>query len=388
MMPIAIIEIDNPEHLLVWPIEIAAGEIDRWLRFGSAKGYRGQEWASAVTTVLTAAFSGPALVQEFEAQERSITYQAPVSQAQLRWLSSLRGELGFARRATAPRPLWSKRGGSGRQPLDLGQTVTRFLRLVGSLAQRQSLWTETFGVNCPDGVGDPDEPAHELFLRLLDSSVVGTESWPLDIAASANWTADELFDVMEVLHDMASWPATWSGHNYGGCIGHPGSFSPTCGRALYRHEMNQLLKTSSLGVQMAMHGEDVGRVILHSGGPVDDLIDSASATAPVTHQADIEHAIALFRSRDRDVPSMRSAIVTVAGVLEANRNLLKDELLTGDESALFQIVNTFNLRHRNAEQRTDFDPVFLEWIFHSFLATAGLIGRLQRRATPRDDDRS
>jgi hypothetical protein len=85
---------------------------------------------------------------------------------------------------------------------------------------------------------------------------------------------------------------------------------------------------------------------------------------------------------------MRSAIVTVAGVLEANRNLLKDELLTGDESALFQIVNTFNLRHRNADQRTDFDPVFLEWIFHSFLATAGLIGRLQRRATPRDDDRS
>ena len=75
-MPIAIIEIDNPEHLLVWPIEIAAGEIDRWLRFGSAKGYRGQEWASAVTTVLTAAFSGPALVQEFEAQERSITYQS------------------------------------------------------------------------------------------------------------------------------------------------------------------------------------------------------------------------------------------------------------------------------------------------------------------------
>ena len=76
---------------------------------------------------------------------------------------------------------------------------------------------------------------------------------------------------------------------------------------------------------------------------------------------------------------MRSAIVTLAGVLEANRKLLKTELLTADESALFQIANTFDLRHRNADQRTDVDPIFLEWIFHTFLATAGLVGRLQRR---------
>ena len=100
---------------------------------------------------------------------------------------------------------------------------------------------------------------------------------------------------------------------------------------------------------MATHREDIGRVILHSGGPIEDLVDSASGAAPGTHRNDIDHAVALFRSRDRDVPSMRSAIVTLTGVLEANRKLLKAQLLTANESALFQIANTFDLRHRNAD---------------------------------------
>ncbi len=50
-------------------------------------------------------------------------------------------------------------------------------------------------------------------------------------------------------------------------------------------------------------------------------------------------------------------------MLEIHRTLLKRELLSKDEDALFEIANRYDLRHRNASQRVDYDPVFLDWVF-------------------------
>ncbi len=50
--------------------------------------------------------------------------------------------------------------------------------------------------------------------------------------------------------------------------------------------------------------------------------------------------------------SKRSAIVTLAGILEEHRALLKDQL-GKDEGALFEIANRYALRHRKADQRGD-----------------------------------
>jgi hypothetical protein len=193
------------------------------------------------------------------------------------------------------------------------------------------------------------------------------------------WTRDDLFDLMEVLHDLASWPGTWAGHDYGGCVGHPSDFSAACGRGLYRYEVNDLLARSDLGVRLAESGEDQGRIVQHDNEELAAAVDDAIAAGPDGQRNDVEHAVALFRERDRDVATMRSAIVTLAGVIEAHRSLLKQELLKGDEGALFDIANNFDLRHRRADQRGDYDPVFLEWIFHWYLATAALIGRLRSR---------
>lgn len=46
--------------------------------------------------------------------------------------------------------------------------------------------------------------------------------------------------------------------------------------------------------------------------------------------------------------SKRSAIVTLAGILEERRALLKDRL-GKDEGALFEIANRYDLRHRKAD---------------------------------------
>ena len=75
----------------------------------------------------------------------------------------------------------------------------------------------------------------------------------------------------------------------------------------------------------------------------------------------------------------RSAVVTLAGVLERRRTLLKDELLKKDEGALFHIANEFDVRHRGKSQQSDYDPVFLDWLFWWYLATVELTDRLIAR---------
>jgi len=70
------------------------------------------------------------------------------------------------------------------------------------------------------------------------------------------------------------------------------------------------------------------------------------------------------------VPEERGAIMTLAGLLEQRRKgVLEMELMKGDSGALFDIANNFDLRHRRADQCTDYNPAFLDWIFSWYLAT-------------------
>jgi hypothetical protein len=132
-----------------------------------------------------------------------------------------------------------------------------------------------------------------------------------------------------------------------------------------------------LRVRLSDQGEDQGRIVLVSDAGTEDIISEAIAGTVRAHKEDVEHAVALFRSRSRDLPTMRSAIVCLAGVLEAERDLLKVELLSKDSGALFDIANNFDLRHRKADQKTDYDPAFLEWLFDWYLSTVNLVRKLQ-----------
>lgn len=115
---------------------------------------------------------------------------------------------------------------------------------------------------------------------------------------------------------------------------------------------------------------------------LDTAIDTVLRQPPEDSREEVVQAVALFRSRHRDVATMRSSVVALAGVLEKYRGLLKAELLSKDEGALFDIANNFDVRHRGADQRTDYDPMFLEWLFHWYLATVGLIRQLIDQRSP------
>lgn len=382
-----VLDVDDPDHRLAWPREIVAAELDHRLRrAGTARG-RNHRWAEGLPRLLRAAFTGPALAEEFEAlmlQAGNPFGPGGLSDDDLRtWVRSLRAELDAALPAPAERPYWSQRHGAAPEVLDLSATAERFVGLVQRLDVDHGLFAQAFGVDCPDGVDDAAEPPVQQITDRIGRTLPGLDRWPPPRSVVGRWARDDLFDLMEVLHDLASWPGTWSAHDYGGCIGHPGDFSPTLGRSLYRHEVNKLLARSNLGVRMASSGEDQGRIVVEAGVGLDERVDDALATTPAEHRDEVAHAIALFRSRTRDVTSMRSAIVALAGVLERHRAMLEEQLVSKDEAALFAIANGFDIRHRKADQRTDYDPAFLEWVFYWYLATVALIGRLiAKQETP------
>ena len=61
--------------------------------------------------------------------------------------------------------------------------------------------------------------------------------------------------------------------------------------------------------------------------------------------------------------------------------MIKKELLSKDEGALFQIANQFDIRHRGADQQRDYEEAYLDWIFWWYLGTVELTDRLLARET-------
>jgi hypothetical protein len=178
---------------------------------------------------------------------------------------------------------------------------------------------------------------------------------------------DLFCDIIEVLQDLVARPRARSNHNYRGCGWHHRAFAVETGQVVYRWRVNRILDTSALGLRLADEGEDAGRLVA--------VIDPArmELVATMTERIDsgtgdvVRHAIALHRGRTTSEHDKRSAVVALAGVLEERRAVLKPELMSKDEGALFQIANQFAIRHRRDDQRPNYDPAFLDWLFWWYL---------------------
>jgi len=275
-------------------------------------------------------------------------------------------------RPATPAPYYSQRkqAESPSSERSLEELARRVYQLVRKLDD-QHFFSKTIGYDCVDAYGDTESSAKAE----LDSRVGKHDLWDGEVG---DWTEDDLCDFIEVFHDLAARPTREMFHSYSGCGWHPLAYSQQSGQALYRWWMNDLLDTSNLGLRLADDGEDVGRLVHSTPGALSTMVDEALADEGV-HSAEVAHAVHLFRSRHATRIDKRSAIVTLAGILEQRRSLLQKELLSKDEDALFELANRYDLRHREAKQRTDYDEAFLEWIFYWYLATVQLIEQLLQR---------
>lgn len=287
----------------------------------------------------------------------------------LAWLNALTdAAAGLPRERTLP-PYWSqRRAGQAPSDLSLPTIVLRVRTLVGEF-EKEGYLGETIGFDCVDGNGDTDSSLEqELGQRVGKPHLCS--------AAPDEWEEEDLFDFIEVMHDLTARPTIGYYHSYSNCGWHPVSFSSRSGQRLYRWKMNRLLDTTTLGLRLAESGEDTGRLVRVAAGDLAQLVDEVLEDAETESAETVAHAVALFRSRTGTRQSRRSAVVELAGVLEHRRSLLKQHLLTKDEAALFEIANRFDIRHRNDAQNTDYGDEFLDWIFYWYLATVQLTDRL------------
>jgi hypothetical protein len=85
------------------------------------------------------------------------------------------------------------------------------------------------------------------------------------------------------------------------------------------------------------------------------------------------------------VAERRNAVRMLADILESLRPKLKLVLTHKDEDDLFNIANNFGIRHKNERQKTDYDPLWLSWMFYYYLATIHFVTRRLEKTEKRTD---
>lgn len=358
--------LDVADYELAWPPDVFAAEAGRLL----TRPRLSRPW---IDLLLREAFRDENAAEDLPslADENPWGTDLP-SRTPREVLAELAGMAHQLRRSSAPRPYWPQR--QARQPpdsLDPSGARRAFVGVVAEL-ERHGYLEQVFPRPCVDDQDEPEpDPAVELEKRL---GIAGL--WPL---MPDQWDDGTFYGLIEVYHDLVSRPRERLYHDYGSCGWHYNHFSVTAGREVYRWKVNEVLQAGGIGYRLADSGEDQGRLV----ATFDDGRSALLAEAISHDQPDtvtrVQHAIALFRKRDATAEDKRSALVALAGILEERRQLVKAELGSADEGALFHIANKFAIRHQNKDQQGDYDPAFQDWIFWWYLATVELTDRVIRR---------
>ncbi len=334
----------------------------------------GMDWQARIEILLEEAFAGPAARDQFRAaSQRGILPGG--GDGQDAFLNELLAAVPNLRLASEPRPYYPQRQ-SARSDLALGPAWLRreFIRFVGEL--HESGYLER---SFPDGCVDDRD-----FVRIDKSDVLQerlgvADLWQLS-QSEPTWDDDTFYGLIEVFHDLVARPRSRWFHDYSSCGWHYSNFALNPARQLYRWRLNRMLERSGTPLLLAEDGEDIGRLIATTDAGRADLTNRLLEDYDPTKADRVRHAVALFRARGASVEEKRSAVIAMAGILEDRRKLLKESLFRKDEGALFEIANEFSIRHRSEQQKSDYDPAFLDWIFWWYAATVELTNQIISRS--------
>jgi hypothetical protein len=367
---------DPDDYELRWPPQLFVDEAKRLQdRKSSLHGgiFSGAGWGPDVEWLLTEAFVSTAPADLFK-RVQSYEGSGGRDPRPEQWLSQLIREAATWPEPGTRKPYWSARttGRTSSARMEFRDVKRNFVQVIDQF-EADGYLAHAFGQDCVDSDGPPPDPSAVVSGRLGYAV-----EWPPGRPRAA-WTLDQLCDLIEVLHDLVARPSSRWYHDHAGCGWHYSAFATRPARRLYRWRVNRMLAASTLGLRLADSGEDLGRLVRVEPAGLEDLSEKALQAATPETVDRVQHAIALFRSRHAGVAERRSAIIALAGILEERRDLLKAELLTKDEAALFLIANTFAIRHQRADQRGDYDTAFLDWLFWWYLGTVELTDQLLAR---------
>jgi hypothetical protein len=243
--------------------------------------------------------------------------------------------------------------------------------------ESQGYLQEAFGFECVDDGDVPGTLGPAVGERLL--LILGYEDlWPISEQKVAAWSDDEFFDVVEFVYDHVSVGdrRTAKYHSFSDCGWHYQHFESAPARAEYRSRGNELLSRLDGGYEMTAAGE-----ILHLAPEgLDPLLDADLPGLSTVNTDHVAAAIHKFRSRSSTSTQRRDAVRDLADVLESIRVDVKEQMLTEDERALFEIANKFWIRHNKPGERRDYHhEAWWSWLFYLYLDSIALVSQLKQR---------
>jgi len=259
--------------------------------------------------------------------------------------------------------------------LDL-QTLKKLFLSIYNKLEEEGYFQKYFGYWCVDEEDVKGELGSnidaEIFLHLRKENL-----WPINQKIE-NYSEDDLFDIIEFIHDYTSRPLEGDYHRFNDCGMHYHKFDDAQGKEKFRNEVNDILKDYNEGYEVEETGEiftvpDSGlETILNADIPSDDKKNISNK---------IEAAKLKFRRRSSSWEDRRDALRDLADVLEFLREDAKKLLTKPDEADLFNLANNFGIRHHNAKQKTDYDEgIWFSWIFYYYLSTIHALLRLKKKS--------
>ena len=274
---------------------------------------------------------------------------------------------------------------TGKHPtngrLDIKGMNRLFLSVYNQLCF-DGFFQEAFGYDCIDAgriYGFAGRDIESFFFRKLRKQGL----WPI-VERLDDYSEDDLFDVIELLHDCVSKGVEGRNHSWGDCGWHYDTFDKQSGQEKFRLMLNEILSDFGPGYRLTNNGEIVTL-------PPEGLDDLDEAPDPPGDQeavqARIRNARDKFRRRGSTFFERRDAVRDLSDVLEYLRPQAKKVLHSKDEDDLFNLANNFGIRHHTKAQKTDYDPeIWLSWAYYYYLATIHAVTRLIERVeqTPSD----
>lgn len=265
-----------------------------------------------------------------------------------------------------------KNPNAGKLDLD---TLRKLFSVLYNELEEGGFFQEYFGYWCVDAGDVAGSLGSEIEAAML-FQIRKSGLWPIKEKIN-NYSEDDLFDVIEFLHDHSSKPLEGYYHQFSNCGYHYQTFNQEAGRAHFRNKVGPLLEEYGDGYELSSQGEILERA------PV-GIAPLLSADIPTTDKEISERvtsAIAKFRRYRSSIQDRRDSIRDLAGVLEYLRPSLRKVLKKGDESDLFNIVNNFGIRHHNQQQKTEYDQaIWLSWMFYCYLATIHAVLHMIKRS--------
>jgi len=255
------------------------------------------------------------------------------------------------------------------------ETLKRLFLIIYKKLDEEGYFQRYFGFHCVEEGDITGELGHDIgsifFINLKKDNL-----YPIKDKIG-NYDENDLFDVIELIHDYCSKGIDGGDHSSFGCVYHYTSFKDKEGQKYFRKLINPTLKSYGNRYELSEDGE-----ILQLADPgLSKLFDADVPTDDKENiEQKVEQAIIKFRRYKSTTDDRRDAIRDLVDVLEFLRPKAKQYLDKKDEVDLFNIANNYGIRHHNDKQKNNYDKsIWLSWMFYLYLATIHALLRIIKK---------